>query len=123
MIKELKYNQIFVFGSNLNGHHYGGAAKQAYEQFGAEWGKGEGLSGQSYAFPTLDSDMNRTSKRVLFDYVLNLLICCDNNQDKEFLLTKVGCGIAGYSEDFMKGLFNNNIFKLPKNLILPIDWK
>lgn len=49
-IQELKENQVFVFGSNMNGNHAGGAARLAVEKFGAIMGQAEGLQGQSYAF-------------------------------------------------------------------------
>ena len=52
-ISELKENEIFVFGSNLAGAHGGGAARFAYERFGAVWGEGMGLHGQTYAIPTM----------------------------------------------------------------------
>ena len=52
-ILELKGNEIFVFGSNLAGAHAGGAARLAYERFGAVWGEGVGLHGQTYAIPTM----------------------------------------------------------------------
>ena len=61
-IEELSSGEIFVFGSNLNGNHYGGAARIAYEKFGAEWGVAEGLSGSTYAIPTLDKEMQPVSK-------------------------------------------------------------
>lgn len=119
MITSLKENQIFVFGSNLVGKHLGGAARQAKDDFGAEERVGEGITGQSYAFPTLSSDFEKFTPRK-FSYILKRLYeCCEKNPSKEFLLTKVGCGIAGYSEEFMKSLFTNP----PKNLVLPDDWK
>lgn len=52
-ITSLKSNEVFVFGSNLNGFHNGGAARVAYEKFGAVWGEGIGFHGQSYAIPTM----------------------------------------------------------------------
>jgi hypothetical protein len=52
-IDSLGENEVFVFGSNLNGHHGGGAARTAYKRFGAVWGQGVGLQGQSYAIPTM----------------------------------------------------------------------
>lgn len=58
-ITELKENEVFVFGSNLNGNHTGGAAYLAVEKFGAEMGNAEGIQGQSYAIPTLDKNMER----------------------------------------------------------------
>jgi hypothetical protein len=52
-INYLKENEIFVFGSNLEGMHGGGAARAAYNKFGAIWGQGVGLQGQSYGIPTM----------------------------------------------------------------------
>lgn len=118
MVTSLKENQIFVFGSNLTGKHAGGAALQAKEQFGAVEGIGEGLWGQSYAYPTLGEQLEKLSRRRLRLSTYRLYCYCYKNKDKEFLLTKVGCGIAGYSEERMKSLFRNN----PPNLILPEDW-
>lgn len=118
-IKTLKPNQIFVFGSNVNGEHLGGAAKQAYKDFGATWGIGEGISGHSYAFPTLDRKMKPRSILNLKESVKKLYSMCELFNHCEFLLTKVGCGIAGYKEKFMKSLFKNP----PNNLILPEDWR
>ena len=63
-IQELKENQIFVFGSNMNGNHAGGAARLAVERFGAIMGRAEGIQGQSYAIPTLDEDMEKVTEEV-----------------------------------------------------------
>lgn len=120
----LKPNQIIVVGTNLAGHHHGGAAYQAYRNFGLKWGKGEGLSRnknniKSYAFPTLTKELRQRSKDGLIASVQKLYECCRANPDKEFLLTKVGCGIAGYRERTMKYLFADS----PSNLIKPNDWK
>lgn len=52
-ITSLAPNEVFVFGSNLYGKHGSGAARMAYECFGAVWGEGVGLHGQSYAIPTM----------------------------------------------------------------------
>ncbi len=52
-ITELRDNEIFAFGSNLRGSHGGGAARLAYERFGAVLGQGVGLQGRSYAIPTM----------------------------------------------------------------------
>lgn len=118
MIDKLKPNQVFVFGSNLAGKHYGGAAKQAADEFCAEYGVGEGMTGQCYAFPTLDENFEQVSSTVLKYARLNLYKVAGSNPDKEFLLTKVGCGIAGFSEDRMKKLFIN----APSNITKPEEW-
>ena len=65
-ITSLKENEIFVFGSNLNGNHAGGAAYLAVEKFGAQMGNPEGIQGQSYAIPTLDKNMDRINQYVDF---------------------------------------------------------
>ena len=119
MITELKPNEIFVFGSNLAGRHGAGAARQAREQFGAPMGVGEGLTGRSYAFPTLDENLNRRSMKDLRESRARLYFTCEENPELTFLLTKVGCGLAGYPEADMRALFVN----APANLILPEDWQ
>jgi hypothetical protein len=118
MITELKDNEIFVFGSNLAGNHAGGAALQAKEQFGAEQGIGEGLTGRCYAFPTLERDMNKRGDRGLNRSIDRLYATARALPEKIFLLTKVGCGIAGYDEEYMKSLFVD----APRNIIKPEDW-
>ncbi len=118
MIDHLEPNQLFVFGSNLAGNHAGGAARQAHEQFGAEMGVGEGLTGQSYAFPTLDENFQQVSNTVLHAARLKLYKTAEANPDKEFLLTKVGCGIAGFDELRIKKMFKN----APENITKPEGW-
>lgn len=118
MITKLEPNEVFVFGSNTAGQHDGGAALQALEQFGAEYGVGEGMTGQCYAFPTLDERLSKVSSQSL-EVSRNLLYaCCKANAEKRFLLTKVGCGIAGFAEQGMRALFTN----APDNLMLPEEW-
>lgn len=118
MIDALEPNQVFVFGSNKAGLHYGGAAKQAYEQFGAVWAVGEGLTGQSYAFPTLDENFERRPLNQLKRSRVLLYEEASKHPELTFLLTKVGCGIAGYPEITMQKLFTN----APENIIKPSDW-
>ena len=116
-IKRLTPYEIFVFGSNENGNHIAGTAKLALERFGAKNGVGEGLKGQSYAFPTLNKEMKQRTLDELKESVEKLYKCASKNTDKIFLLTKVGCGIAGYDEDIIKELFKD----APANIIKP--WK
>jgi len=114
MITSLKDNQIFVFGSNLNGFHGGGAAKQAYEQFGAEWGVSEGITGNCYSFPTLDKEMKRVGLEDLELSKRKLYNTANSMPEKEFLLTPVGTGIAGFSLDVIKELFKDCPFNITK---------
>lgn len=118
MITKLKPNQIFIFGSNMAGRHGAGAAAQARRDFGAEYGVGEGLTGQCYAFPTLTENFQRVSNTQLKASRLMLYKTAEAHPDKEFLLTKVGCGLAGFSEATMKRLFKN----APANIRKPDGW-
>ena len=113
MIDSLKENEYFVFGSNIDGHHMAGAAKQAMDQFGAEWGVGVGLTGQCYAIPTMEGIVSLSLYVDQFIEVSTLL------PTKTFLLTKIGTGIAGYSEEEIKPLFS----QVPSNVILPKEWR
>ena len=131
-ISELKENQIFVFGSNMAGFHYGGAAKFAFDKFGAVWGQGLGIAGQTYAFPTLHRASTETGKNdmeLLNDDELEaqfkiLFIKIEENPDKEFLLTKIGTGIAGIPIQIMNELFNRSYNEaVHTNLIYPIEFE
>lgn len=117
-ISMLKDNEIFIFGSNLNGYHAGGAAKRALEQFGAVWGISEGLSGRTYAFPTLNKNMHKRTIKSLEDSRNKLFVTAEALPEYTFLLTKVGCGIAGFKEEKIAALFS----ECPDNIIKPKDW-
>ena len=117
----LKENEVFVFGSNLSGIHGGGAAKQAL-QWGAIWGQGIGLQGKTYAIPTKSEGIQRTLYlKEIKPYVDQFIEFVKNNPDKNFLVTEIGCGLAGYSPKDIAPLFEEakevkNIF-LPENFI------
>lgn len=117
-IKNLAPNEVFVFGSNLAGNHAGGAAYTASFCFGAVEGVGEGLTGQCYAFPTLWHDFRKMEYSDLASAASAFYRCVKAHPEKTFLLTKVGCGIAGYSEETMKTLFRSS----PDNLVKPKGW-
>ncbi|MEQ1884685.1 MAG: hypothetical protein ABL967_06460 [Bryobacteraceae bacterium] len=118
MITHLKSNEVFVFGSNLGGRHAGGAAYLAAERFGAQEGVGEGLTGQSYAFPTLTASFEMVTMEALETSRDRLFATAQAHPEKTFLLTKVGCGIAGFREEQIRPLFRNP----PENVVLPEDW-
>ena len=114
-IVQLNDNEIFVFGSNVQGMHGGGAAWYAHKNFGAEWGVGEGLTGRTYALPTMEG------KASLAHAVKNFISCARKHPELTFLVTAVGCGIAGYSPSEVAPLFKeaealNNVF-LPQVFI------
>src|SRR4051812_43936713 len=118
MITELEDNQVFVFGSNLKGEHHGGAARQAFDEFGATWEVGEGLSGQTYAFPSLDENMQKFGDGELHCILHAFYRCVRAHPELTFLLTPVGTGIAGYPESIMKKLFKD----APRNVRKPEGW-
>lgn len=98
---------IFVFGSNLLGLHGGGAALEAYEEHGAVWGKGEGLYGNSYALPTKRSPGNFMPYEDLKVHVTRFVEFAKSRPDLQFRVTRVGCGLAGFTEEEVKPLFEN----------------
>lgn len=98
-IATLGENEIFVFGSNIQGSHGGGAAWYAYKTFGAEWGVGEGLTGHTYALPTMEG------KASMKHAVEHFIACAKEHPEQTFLVTAVGCGIAGYTPDEVAPLF------------------
>ena len=113
-INKLENNEIFVFGSNLKGMHGGGAARIAYDKFGAIWGQSVGLQGQSYGIPTMHGGID-----VIKPYVDEFINFAKEHSELKFLVTRIGCGIAGFSDEEMAPLFKDaieieNIY-LPKN--------
>lgn len=116
-VTELKENEILVVGTNRNGEHYGGAAAQAHRDFGLDWGVSEGMSGQTYAFPTLSRQMRPYNWSVLCSGRDILYWTARNNPGKTFLLTPVGTGIAGIDRAVIEKLFR----KLPSN-IKKVGW-
>ena len=99
-IKELKPDEIFVFGSNLAGSHGGGAAYIAWRKFGAVMGKGVGLQGQSYAIPTMQGGVE-----TIKPYVDDFIALAKAHPELFFYVTRIGCGIAGFRDDEIAPLF------------------
>ena len=111
-ITELKENEIFVFGSNLQGLHGGGAARLAYNKFGAIWGQGVGLQGQSYGIPTMHGGVD-----AIKPYVDEFIEFAKSHPELTFLVTRIGCGIAGFRDEEIAPLFKECIEI--DNVILP----
>ena len=108
--------EIFVFGSNFQGRHLGGAARVAQEKYGAVWGIGEGLQGRSYAIPTMEGLEN------LAPAVQRFTSFAKQHQELKFFVTAIGCGITGYQADEIAPFFLNAAY-LP-NVYLPLSfWK
>ena len=115
-ITRLGAEEVFVFGSNLAGMHGGGAARIAYEQFGAEWGVGVGATGQCYAIPTMQGGVE-----TIRPYVDEFIQYAKSHPEKVFLVTRIGCGIAGFRDDEIATLFAA-AQALP-NVALPEGWR
>ena len=114
-ISELKPNEIFVFGSNLAGSHGGGAARIAYQRFGAIMGQGVGLQGQSYAIPTMQGGVE-----TIKPYVDEFIEFAKAHPEYKFFVTKIGCGIAGFRVDEIAPLFKGALDV--ENVILPKEF-
>ena len=99
-ISSLKSNEIFVFGSNLQGIHAGGAARMAHTNFGAVMGNGVGIQGQSYAIPTMQGGVE-----TIKPYVDEFLAFASQHPEMHFLVTPIGCGIAGFEPEDIAPLF------------------
>ena len=97
--------EYFVFGSNLAGRHGAGAAKAAL-QFGARLSQGTGLAGKTYAIPTKDIHIYTLPIEYIKKYVDEFIVFSQANSDKEFFITRVGCGLAGFNDCDIAPLFN-----------------
>lgn len=115
-IRDMGENEIFVFGSNVNGYHGGGAARFAMNNFGAVWGNGEGLQGSSYAIPTMEGLDN------MQDAVKRFYLFARAHVNYKFYVTPIACGIAGYKPEEIAPMF----FEIAhlENVFLPLSfWK
>lgn len=113
-IRQLRPGQIFVFGSNGSGAHYGGAARTAVVQYGAIMGQAEGLQGESYAINSMDG------LEVLAQQARRFIVFAKDNPELTFLVTRIGCGIAGYSPREVAPLFAAAVNV--ENIWLPQDF-
>lgn len=114
-IERLADNEIFVFGSNIQGYHNGGAARVALDKFGAIYGVGVGLQGRSYAIPTMFADIEGIRPYVEQFIRMTVLL-----PQFTFLVTKIGCGIAGFDISDIAPLFKSALSC--KNIILPKEF-
>jgi hypothetical protein len=112
-IESLAPNEVFVFGSNASGAHGGGAARFALDRFGAVWGQAEGLQGQSYGIDTM------SGLAVFEEQATRFLDFARQHPELRFLVTEVGCGIAGYTPSQVAGFFRG----APENVVLPESFR
>lgn len=112
-IKSLEPGEVFVFGSNASGAHGGGAARFAYNRFGAVWGQAEGLQGKSYGIDTMSGlEVFREQAERFVDFAAK-------HPELRFLVTEVGCGIAGYRAEQVAGFFAG----ASANVVLPESFR
>ena len=111
-ITRLAAGEVFVFGSNAAGHHGGGAARFAADRFGAVWGQGHGLAGSSYAIDSMSGLAELGAE------VARFLRFAAGHPELTFLVTEIGCGIAGYRVDQVAPLFTD----APANVALPASF-
>lgn len=112
MIRNLNAQEIFVFGSNLQGLHGGGAARVAVSKFGAIMGQGVGIQGQSYAIPTMQGGVE-----TIQPYVDEFIEFAKAHSEYKFLVTRIGCGIAGFTDSEVAPLFKEAL--TVENIYLP----
>lgn len=113
-ITSLGPDEVFVFGSNLAGNHAGGAARVALERFGAVMGQGVGMQGQSYAIPTMQGGVE-----TIKPYVDEFIALAREWDQTTFWVTRIGCGIAGFTDEEIAPLFAEALdlynVRLPKS--------
>ena len=111
--------KIFVFGSNLAGRHGKGAALFAKQNHGAIYGQGIGLQGNSYAIPTKDKYIKTLPLSEISNHVFDFLVFAEKNPELTFVVTPIGCGLAGYTPEQIAPMF----IDAPNNCILPPEFK
>lgn len=117
-INELASNEVFTFGSNLAGGHGAGAARTANKLFGARYGVGSGLTGQCYALATKDINIRTLPLSSIAKEVETFKAVAKDNLHLQFIVTKVGCGLAGYSNSDIAPLFKG----CSTNCQFHVDW-
>lgn len=110
---------VFVFGSNEAGIHGLGAAKTAYKEYGARWGKSYGHYGDSFAIPTKDEILESLPLQRIEDYVIGFIAYARGHRKLTFKVTRIGCGLAGFKDHDIAVMFN----MAPKNCHFDEAWK
>jgi hypothetical protein len=121
-LSRLPQRGIFVFGSNEAGRHGAGAAKYAYEKYGACMGQAMGLQGRSFGIPTRDTNLNTLPLHKIDGYIAGFTMAVSIHSDSlDFYITRIGCGLAGYKDEEIAPLFQ--FTTSGKGVIFPIQWK
>lgn len=107
-----------MFGSNLAGRHGKGAALDAKNRYGAATGVGSGRTGMAYAIPTKDERIRTLPLSRIKESVLEFLDYARQHPEEQFIVTRVGCGLAGYTNDQIAPMFKG----IPDNCLIPLEW-
>ena len=110
--------EVFVFGSNKQGRHGSGAALHARKKYGAVYGTGIGHTGDAYGIPTKSDPYTTLTLMEIDEYVGVFLMYAVAHPELTFRVTRVGCGLAGYTDSDIAPMFRN----APDNCILPKGW-
>lgn len=113
-----KENQIFVFGSNESGIHGAGAALAARKLYGAQLGIGFGPTGESWAIPTKNWNVESMNLGAIKHYIDRFKVYVETST-VEFFITRIGCGLAGYADWQIAPLFKG----INSNCDFPEEWK
>ena len=121
-VESLKEGQVFVFGSNLIGCHSGGASLIAMQRFGAVWGQAEGPQGHCYAIPVdIRGEAVDNVSMYMKRHIDKFLAYAKAHQEQFFVVIRVGCGNAGFDEEFMAPFFREAMkienVSLPKSFV------
>lgn len=114
----MSFSEIFVFGSNLQGRHGKGAAKEAVERYGAIYGQAVGLQGNSYAIPTKATPYYSLPLATIRKFVNEFIEFAHKNNNLMFVVTPIGCGLAGFKPEQIAPMFKN----APANVQLPQEF-
>jgi hypothetical protein len=117
-IPSISRGYIWVFGSNLKGAHGKGAAKVAHKVFAAPYGQHTGRMGSAYAIPLKDRRLNTLPLDVILPYITDFLHYAQANPALKFWVTRVGCGLAGYTDEQIAPLFRG----APSNCNFAEEW-
>jgi hypothetical protein len=120
LIEKLEENEVFVFGSNERGIHGAGAAAAAQKLFGAVYGVGFGLQGQSFAIPTKDWAIDSLPLETISFYIDRFVDFARMHPQKTFLVTKIGCGLACFTVEKIAPLFTSAMEL--DNVVLPKEF-
>ncbi len=112
-------DEIFVFGSNEAGRHGAGAARAAVMHYGAIYGQFFGFQGRSFAIPTKDENIETLPLSDIKSYVENFIANARRFSNEKFFMTRIGCGLAGYSDEDIAPMFKG----APTNINFPVEWK